>query len=774
MGGPDRSFTVRDAGLLQPDRSYALNVVWKKPLGSGYSGISVRDGLVATMFSDGASDYVVGLNADEGSERWRHRIGPAYLGHYGSQSGPVSTPLLTEGKVVALSPRGSLMALDAQSGQQIWAVDLVKDHHGVVPFWGYTTSPLAYRNLLIVQTGGAEQNAISAFDSRSGSLVWAACSDTVDYQSPSIFRLDGQDHLVFHGNRHLIGLNPETGDVLWEFAHGGQSSASSTSGHPVEIAEGRYFVKNRGNGGVLLNVSRENGAFTAEEVWRTRHIRGTYIYPVYHDGYLYGYSGPILTCVDAATGEMAWRSRQPGDGLPAVIDGHLIIVTKSGKLAIAPTSSEGYNETAGIELFDDIVWSPISYANGRIFARSMSEIACVEIVPRTEDADETESVAGVVPESRFAKAIRRIGQAPDKASLVDQLLAEQKAFPIIECDSLVHFVYRGEADDVTMTGDHVGRRFDQPMHRVDGTDLFYYSSYIEPDARITYRYTVDIQRAMPDPLNPRGIRSRSFGRASWFAMPRWESPDHLREREGGAHGRMDTLRFRNAAGTIDRLLDVYLPPGYDQNESARYPVLYVHAAGNALRLGQLDRSLDNLIGTRVRPVITVFLPSLVGGRGYSEYVGSRRDEYSRVFVEEVVPFVDSAYRTMPDRPHRANYGNIYGAFMAFYITFTHPDLFGNLAIQTMSWDQTAQAQDANLVLPASNQLPMRIYLDWGRYDMRSPMEGNDLGKETRSFADLLEARGYAYTGGMVNDGAGWASWKNRTDRVFEALFPISH
>jgi hypothetical protein len=114
---------------------------------------------------------------------------------------------------------------------------------------------------------------------------------------------------------------------------------------------------------------------------------------------------------------------------------------------------------------------------------------------------------------------------------------------------------------------------------------------------------------------------------------------------------------------------------------------------------------------------------------------------------------------------------VYGGFMAFYATFKYPNLFGKFAVQTIAWDQMAQKEDASLIVPASEQLPMTIYLDWDKYDLRSPMEGNDLGKSSADFATLLKDRGYAFEGGMSHDGAGWVSWQNRFDRVFETLFP---
>ena len=72
--------------------------------------------------------------------------------------------------------------------------------------------------------------------------------------------------------------------------------------------------------------------------------------------------------------------------------------------------------------------------------------------------------------------------------------------------------------------------------------------------------------------------------------------------------------------------------------------------------------------------------------------------------------------------------------------------------------------------PAAEQ-PLTIYLDWGRYDLRSPLEGVDQVASGRSFAEALREKGHSFVGGEVNAGTGWASWRTRTDRLLEALFP---
>ncbi|MBT3606366.1 MAG: PQQ-binding-like beta-propeller repeat protein, partial [Candidatus Latescibacteria bacterium] len=611
---------------------------------------------------------------------------------------------------------------------------------------------------------------VAAFETTSGNLLWSAHSDSVNYQSPGLFRFGNQEQLVFHGNRSLAGVNPKTGAVLWQYDHGGSSGASSTSGHPVEIGEGRYFVKNRGNGGVLLQLHQNDGVYSVEEVWKTRHIRGTYIYAVYHGGYLFGNNGRILTCIDAATGDRVWRSREPGDGLPIVVDGHLVMVTKTGKVTIAKASGEGYDERARLDLFDDIVWSPPSFANGKIYVRSMSEIACVEIVPRIEVADSGMPVAGQLPDSRFAQFVKEVTLATDKSVLIDQFIAAQKTFPVIEGDSLVHFVYRGEANEVGLTGDLIGRRFDQSMHQIEGSNFFYYSAYLEPDARSTYQYVVNSAETIPDPLNGREKNTLFFRKASWFAMPMWQASTYLAPRQDGVVGRIDTVYFESESTNGRKRVEVYLPAGYDQSKD-RYPVIYMHGSRRPFSQGLVDVALDNLIGKRVRPVIVVIVPPFIKG-GYREYMGDGRAAYAQTFTNEVVPFIDQKYRTVSKRTGRANMGSVYGGFMAFYATFKYPNQFGKFAVQTMAWDQTAQAEEAGLLKSVSKSLPIDIYLDWGKYDLRSPMEGNDLGKSSASFAGVLKSSGYNFVGGMANDGSGWISWQSRFDQVFETLFPL--
>ncbi len=76
------------------------------------------------------------------------------------------------------------------------------------------------------------------------------------------------------------------------------------------------------------------------------------------------------------------------------------------------------------------------------------------------------------------------------------------SFPLLEGRDLVHFLYRGPADDMGIASDFIGERAEEPMHRVAGTDLFYYTARLEPNARFNNRFTGNLEDSLRDSLNP--------------------------------------------------------------------------------------------------------------------------------------------------------------------------------------------------------------------------------------------------------------------------------
>jgi enterochelin esterase-like enzyme/outer membrane protein assembly factor BamB len=755
----------------------ALEIVWKKKLGSGYSAISIANGRAMTMFSDGEYDYLISLDADSGNEQWRYRIDTTYPGRDGANPGPVSTPTIDDDRVFGIGPKGQLVALDLKTGKALWSTHLIEKHHAVRPHWGFTTSPLIYGDLLIVETGGTQNNAMTAFNKATGKVVWSAGADTVDYQSPLIANIAGRPQLLWAGEKSLFGFEPDTGKELWRYLHGGDGFHQRIV-NPVVVEGDRLLLTNQIAQAKLIRLTQNDAGFAVDEIWKSADLKRNFNIPVYYEGYIYGFSGDFLTCVEANSGKLAWKSRPPGNGFTIVVDGHLAVMTKSGSLHVAKASPAGYFEIASLQLFDKLVWSPPSFANGKFYARnSFDEIACVAVVNRSLAAVERSSLPPSLsfPNSAFGKFVKRAEAASDKRALIDEFIKSQKQFPVIEGDSLAHIIYYGEAREVALRGDMFDFGDEILMRRLSGTDFFYASFKFAPDAFLSYRFVKDLEQRIADPRNPHKVSTTTppfAGEASELYMPRSEHPQHFDEPATTRRGRLDTLTFASEKIPIGRRtwggehrIQVYLPPGYDAT-TKRYPAIYVNNGDNAIAIGKMKNTLDNLIGKTVQPVIAVFIQSISS----YEFARLERELYARMVAEKLVPFIDKKYRTMAKPEARAILGGDEGGYAALNIGFRYPDVFGKVAGQSVC--PIAEGGPELMALAQkSPRLPLKLYLDWGKYDFRYSLYGEDPRGFSQTFVKILQSKKYQIAGGEVNEGSDYASWRRRTDKILQTLFP---
>ena len=163
------------------------------------------------------------------------------------------------------------------------------------------------------------------------------------------------------------------------------------------------------------------------------------------------------------------------------------------------------------------------------------------------------------------------------------------------------------------------------------------------------------------------------------------------------HGEIrEHLYFARTTGAWRRIF-VYTPPDYDQSTRTRYPVLYLqHGGGEDERgwviQGRVNLIMDNLIAEKkAKPMIIVMekgAATRAGGQpqvsrppggggtnrppGGFDFVGALDD----VFIKDLIPMIDSTYRTKADREHRAMAGLSMGGMQTFAITLKHLDKFG--------------------------------------------------------------------------------------------------
>jgi enterochelin esterase-like enzyme len=162
------------------------------------------------------------------------------------------------------------------------------------------------------------------------------------------------------------------------------------------------------------------------------------------------------------------------------------------------------------------------------------------------------------------------------------------------------------------------------------------------------------------------------------------------------HGQVREVWYNSKVTGTWRHALVYLPPNYDAQTKARYPVLYLqHGAGEDetgwIRQGNANFILDNLIAAKsCKPMIVVMaygyahrageapVDLFAKGFGSPEMLKAMQD-MAAAFEDDVtqalIPYIDSTFRTLPDREHRAMAGLSMGGMQTFQITLDHLDLF---------------------------------------------------------------------------------------------------
>jgi predicted alpha/beta superfamily hydrolase len=240
-------------------------------------------------------------------------------------------------------------------------------------------------------------------------------------------------------------------------------------------------------------------------------------------------------------------------------------------------------------------------------------------------------------------------------------------------------------------------------------------------------------------------------------------------------------RFPSAFLPDDRTLVVYLPPRYKAQRTRRYPVLYMHDGQNlfdpetAYQRGchwRVGETADRLIAERrLEPLIIVGIGN-TGGRRLHEYTpsadrklgGGEADEYGRLIVEELKPFIDRTYRTNPEREQTGMAGSSLGALVSLHLALAYPSVFSRVALLSPSvwWDRRVILRT---VRQARAKPDLRIWLDMGTAEGRRGLadaralrtalvkkgwrEGDDLQYSEHASATHNEAAWAARVGPML-------------------------
>ena len=369
----------RGTAAMEEPRSGApgLRELWRRPVGSGFSGVSVEGERGYTGESDGKNDYAIAFDVKTGRTLWRTPLGETYRGHDGSRDGPIATPAVGGGRVFMAGPFGLLVAVDAATGREVWRHDLPAEFQAKLPFYGFGASPVLDDGRVVVQVGGAEKSGLLAFDAATGRLAWEVRpsetkGDSAGYTMAAPASIAGVRQLVAVGHDRVFAVNPAGGSLLW--SHSLAESEEPTRA-PLVLDDGQVVVS-RFADTRLLAIARPGGEWRVSEVWRSPRLKGTYSPNVHEASSLFGFSGQYLVCLDVKTAEPRWRHKANAGTLIRV--GRLLVVLgeQSGMLRLVEAAPDAYRVAAEAAALNPGAQSSTgpSYAGGRIFVRNTEEM----------------------------------------------------------------------------------------------------------------------------------------------------------------------------------------------------------------------------------------------------------------------------------------------------------------------------------------------------------------------------------------------------------------
>jgi outer membrane protein assembly factor BamB len=406
---------VSDETGLPVTWSEKQGVSWKVALpGSGISNPIVWDDRVFVTASDGRNQdelHLICLGRDDGSEKWHLRLwGSAPTLYHPTKSSMASPSPVTDGEhVFAFYGSGDVVCVDFDGGL-LWQRSLASEYGPFENRFAASSSPLLYRDLLLLQCDHYGPSYLLAIDKATGANRWKVDRPDVwlSWSSPQLTppataNADGNppmdnpkrtravktkalpaannvgEELLVCGSHRLDAYNPSTGEKLWTV------SGMSRECVPTPVfGHGLIFATTGPNGQTVCIQPGGHGDVTASHVvWS--NPKGAPFVPspllVGNGLYLVDDKG-IGTCLDVVSGRVAWRKRFGGafTASPVSGDGKLYFCDESGKTIVVAANANKYQELARNQLGEAIFASP-AISQGRLFIRTAGHLYCIASTP---------------------------------------------------------------------------------------------------------------------------------------------------------------------------------------------------------------------------------------------------------------------------------------------------------------------------------------------------------------------------------------------------------
>jgi outer membrane protein assembly factor BamB len=373
--GPHRDGTVTGVRIRTDWAASPPVELWRRPVGPGWSSFAVGDGLLYTQEQRGDFEVVTCYDAATGKPVWTHQDAARFWESNGG-AGPRGTPTLHDGRLYTFGATGILNALNAGNGAAVWTHNAASDTGVHAPNWGFSSSPLVTKDVVIVAAAGR----LAAYDLATGASRWMGPDGGGGYSSPQLLTIGGEEQVLLSSGSGVTSVAPADGRVLWKHAWAGASILQ-----PALTADGGVLITtgdmSGGMGVRRLAVAHGPTGWNVEEVWTSSGLKPYFNDFVVHDGYAFGFDGAILACIDLHDGQRKWKGGRYGHGQLLLLPDQdvLLVLSEEGELALVAASSSQFTELARFPAVEGKTWNHPVLAGGILLVRNGREMVAFRL-----------------------------------------------------------------------------------------------------------------------------------------------------------------------------------------------------------------------------------------------------------------------------------------------------------------------------------------------------------------------------------------------------------
>jgi len=333
---------------------------------------------------DVGDDLVIFALDRSGEIRWRAKNGRAWKGPY---PGGRACCAYSDGRLYHLNAHGRLACLDADSGQEVWATNILERFDGKNITWGISENLLVDGSRVIVTPGGAKA-LMAAMDKRTGETVWATkplADDKTSHSSPILFRYAGRRLISNCSSAHGFGVDADTGELVWTVPLRNPHGVNAST--PIYGSGALFYVTPYAENGRLYRLRMNEQTGTIEHVW-TSPVDTVTGSGVLVDGTLFaaGYrQNKWWLAIDWQTGETKYEIKDLTTGAAIYADDRLYVFDEQGTVALLKVGPARFEAVGRFAIVADRIrdaWAHPVLLDGRLYIRYHDMLWCHDVKRR--------------------------------------------------------------------------------------------------------------------------------------------------------------------------------------------------------------------------------------------------------------------------------------------------------------------------------------------------------------------------------------------------------